>query len=604
MAKKYDLSAFDNAVAQNQEPEGALPPGMLESAGLGLAQGATFGFGDELYGAGAGLTDALSGDVPIDMDMLMEAYTKNRDAARTEMKAAEEENPWTFNTANLLGGFAVPAGALGAASKAATFGGRALQGLKAGAAAGALAGLGTSEADLTQGENLGQAGKEALTGAAIGGGLGAGASAIIPAAIKGTGDWIGKFKGAQKVGNAFQKAREGVEMFGSEAVEREAIKTKELAKEIGKEINAVKKYAGSVKGESLNNTDEVFLIDKYKELSEKLKALVPSSDEEARLIAKYQSLLDTMIQKTTATVDNVSTTVAKRPMATSEEIDKTTQALNKILYKNKNLPYEAKEVGHQLSDELSDLAKKGMDEAGVEKLKIGSEGYTKGLEAQAKVGGLPAASGTTLEARQIYEKQLEVLMDNIRRSFAKPGDSGAIALKEAFDVTKKNIETMNKKLLDMATDPDEIAKLKALGQEQLSKITNLEKQVKEQALNLSTSESMIGVSPFGGESLLKKVTGMSGEAATLSTARKLGQATRFVETNIPDAIKKLGQAVYSATPQQLQTVADKLAQKASPFASKVKAALSQPDRKRNAILFALMQQPGFRQDVGDIFGGE
>lgn len=156
----------------------------LESAGRGALQGVTFGFGDEIYGAGAGAVDWLKGDGF--------NYSKNRDEVRANNDAAREANPGSYIAGEIGGGLALPfgvartganasarvlgrfAGIAPEAQQAATFGGRVLQGAGQGARAGATYGLGTSNADLTEGDVGGAAwdtAKGTAGGAALGGAL-------------------------------------------------------------------------------------------------------------------------------------------------------------------------------------------------------------------------------------------------------------------------------------------------------------------------------------------------------------------------------------------------------------------------------------------------
>lgn len=595
---KYNLDAFDAGVLKH-EAEMATP-GMAESAGLGLAQGVTLGFGDELYGAGKGAIDTLTQDKPMDLESLIANYTKNRDAARSEMASAENENPITYNLSNVLGGLALPMGALGTASKGASLAQKALQGAKLGAAAGGLAGLGSSEADLTKGE-VGQAAKDTAVSAAMGGGLGGAIGGLVQPGLNSAAGWLQESKGGQKIANAFNKAEAGVKMSGKAAALREAEATKAVAQDVAAGINDLKKYAGKIKGEALSGGEQVAITDKYKELSDKLKDIVPASEDEARLVAKYQNMLDKLVQKTMVNLEGEAVPALTRIEATPEEIDKTTQALNKMLYKNKNLPYEGAQAGKEISEELSNLTKQGLSPESTQKMDIANKGYVKGLEAQANIGGMRGSAGTTEEARAMYEKQLNNLTDTIQKTFAKPTDMEAVGLKQAFDKSRQNIETMNKSLMDMTQDTEKLAELKAMRDSQMNKINDLEKRANEQALNMATVHGLGGTSPFEGEGFIKKWTGMSGEAAKLQVATGAGKASRIVKTTIPDAITKMSSAVYKASPESMQSMVDHLTAKASPYAQKLAAVMKQPDRVKNAMLFALMQQPGFREDIGDAF---
>jgi len=128
-------------------------PGTGESILRGAFQGVTLGFGDELTGLVRSLVDNTS-------------YQENRDAARQLNKNAQEAHPFAYGGAELAAGLATPIPGLGAVKGA----GVAAHALHA-AAAGGLAGLGASEADLMKGD-FGGAVHDTIQNAMIGGALG------------------------------------------------------------------------------------------------------------------------------------------------------------------------------------------------------------------------------------------------------------------------------------------------------------------------------------------------------------------------------------------------------------------------------------------------
>lgn len=136
-------------------------PSKWESLGRGVAQGVTFGFGDELSGA---LHSAISDDT----------YEESRDKIRRQNKEAETENPLTYMGGEFAGGAVMPIGAGGAAK---TIAGAALKGAGAGALAGGLSGVGYSNAkDYT--DNAWDGVKGASIGALAGGVVGGAANVI------------------------------------------------------------------------------------------------------------------------------------------------------------------------------------------------------------------------------------------------------------------------------------------------------------------------------------------------------------------------------------------------------------------------------------------
>lgn len=128
----------------------------LESFGRGAAQGASFGFADEVVGLG----HALFGS----KDYAGQRYKQNRDEYRAADKRAQEANPLTYGAGGLAGGIAtsfVPG--LGIAKGA----GLAKTALSAGKM-GFVSGLGASEAEDVPGQLL-DAGGSALISAGTAG---------------------------------------------------------------------------------------------------------------------------------------------------------------------------------------------------------------------------------------------------------------------------------------------------------------------------------------------------------------------------------------------------------------------------------------------------
>lgn len=144
----------------------------LSSALHGAAQGASFGFADELEGAARGLYDRVTGK----SDDLAQAYAQNRDKARGRYEKAREDNPASYMGGELAGGlgsaFVPGLGSLKAAKGA----GLAAK-LASAAKAGAVMGLGTSEADLTRGDVA-----DAAEDTALGAGLGAATQGLLSGA--------------------------------------------------------------------------------------------------------------------------------------------------------------------------------------------------------------------------------------------------------------------------------------------------------------------------------------------------------------------------------------------------------------------------------------
>jgi len=138
-----------------------------ESALRGAAQGASFGFADELTGAGYALKDKL-----LEGKDFTDSYKKHRDESRANYELAQATNPNAYLAGEVGGGvasLAVPGMGIFNAGKAATMGGQVARGALSGAGAGALSGAGTSEADIDTADFAKDVGTSAAIGAGAGG---------------------------------------------------------------------------------------------------------------------------------------------------------------------------------------------------------------------------------------------------------------------------------------------------------------------------------------------------------------------------------------------------------------------------------------------------
>lgn len=174
-------------------------PGMMESAGRGLAQGVSFGFADE---ASAGISASMSGindtianfvNGKMEFGDFVGAYRNDVEAARAADAAAQEANPKTFAAGQVVGTIA-PVLATGGAAAA---GRGALGAVKLGAGLGGLAAAGASEADLTQGD-VGGLAEDVLLGSALGAATGVGGE-LVSKGLGAAGRVAGRTQIGQKI---------------------------------------------------------------------------------------------------------------------------------------------------------------------------------------------------------------------------------------------------------------------------------------------------------------------------------------------------------------------------------------------------------------------
>lgn len=168
----------------------ASQPTEFDSAARGVIQGATMGFADEIAGGVEALWEKAKGDPTA----FGELYKAKRDESRSNFKRAEDTNPKSYM-----------AGQAGGAISTALIPGMGQANVAKLAAQGAAMGLGSSEADLTEGE-FANAAKDTLVGAGTG------------AVVGGAGKLLSKAGSA--VGNF---GKEVIEDVATAPITREAV---------------------------------------------------------------------------------------------------------------------------------------------------------------------------------------------------------------------------------------------------------------------------------------------------------------------------------------------------------------------------------------------
>lgn len=232
-------------------------PSEMDAWLFGANQGLTLNFGDELQGGAAvigelgrrGLenTGLMSDQETVELpggetevvtrrrQNLLDTYRKNRNEAREQFDLASELHPKFYFAGNVMGGaLLTPGGGLKEGLKQGLKQ-AAKQGAVRGAVTGGIAGLGASDADLTD-PSLGAVGDTALNttlGTLFGGATGAAAPAI----------GVGVRKGAQYLKNAGKKLiSKGQDLVGKAREKAEAMATKE-------ELANLAKLRGELGGE-------------------------------------------------------------------------------------------------------------------------------------------------------------------------------------------------------------------------------------------------------------------------------------------------------------------------------------------------------------------
>lgn len=302
------LPSPDQLSAQ-EAPEGEHAPewSKSESLGQGALQGATAGFSDELGGIEGALFEKAAdvlGKGPQSGKSLEELYREYRDFQRQRNKQAEESNKGSYLAGNILGGVgsaAVAPGALGAKT------------LSGAAKLGAAAGLGSSEAELADPENLelGRAAKDV----AIGTGLGAGSQYLGNKA----GSLIFK-KEARELG------RQGQTLFGEGAQKAIKQETQDFAESI---VNSIKNEKGKL-GDTYdaiieaNKNQKIDLNEFVNNLKQRAAEFDTSLPEQAR---DKKAIMDLVAKVTEGPEFNKPFVTGFKPGQTVEAVPSAREAL-------------------------------------------------------------------------------------------------------------------------------------------------------------------------------------------------------------------------------------------------------------------------------------
>jgi muramidase (phage lysozyme) len=251
--------------------------GMVEAISRGARQGVTANFGDELSGlkAASGIPDvgylgiipealqAGAGAARIGYDYLTggdsatKAYETTRDKARADYKVAQEDRPYSTIGGNVLGGLAMPVGAM---AQGATLPIRMLQGAGVGAAYGGLSGAG-------EGENLADRASRGTVGA----GLGAVVGGVAPPLVEGA------IQAGRAVLNPMITAVRG-------AINPQAEAGRRVSQALARDAQADPAAAGRLTGQEFSDTPSATIMDLGGETTRGLARSAANTSPEGRQV--------------------------------------------------------------------------------------------------------------------------------------------------------------------------------------------------------------------------------------------------------------------------------------------------------------------------------
>ena len=266
----------------------------IESGLRGAAQGASMGFSDELTGGVEALWEKAKGNPTA----FGELYKAKRDESRANYESAEKANPSSYLAGQVGGGIAT---AVVPGMGGATLGKLALQ--------GAAQGLGSSEADLTEGDVVGAA-RDTAIGGTIGAATGLAGKALSAGAVKAS-PYLKS--GMNKLGDVFEEGAEKLAVkatgatgnqaskfspnAGRELLDQGLVKFGDDASRIAERVGQRHELAGKAIGESLDTLEQRGIMGSVDNVVDGLQAQVDElakTPGNEKIIKQLQNEIDNL----------------------------------------------------------------------------------------------------------------------------------------------------------------------------------------------------------------------------------------------------------------------------------------------------------------------
>lgn len=646
----FDWSAHPVVDAGPQEP------GYLESLARGAAQGATFGFADELTGAGEHL---LTG----------KPYEQARDESRANYKAAEQANPMTSMAGNFVGGLAVPGMNLGGGVAALA---------KAGALYGAASAVGNSETDLTHPTMEGV--KNVATSAVENAALGAGLSTVLGSAIPVI---AGKVKGrftkdklGKEIIDTYKFAKADPNFNTPEFLEQQAVANRDLTEEL---VNLVekdpKKNIHKLYEEAKKNAPSMPVGEIRMQMADALKGASKEVQEEAmshldKLIGKTEQEISTPQDFTEALAESSKAIDDKMiKLIETEKTKASNIARNKAqeLVDDGVIPRERMdEVRHKFEDKLNERIDQEFNN---QKLKVAEDLQKTPSKAMA-FNYKSVDNNDKVVTQLIKPKEVKSILTQTEKDILSGGDMNVLATRlgessqkyspvsggynpnmdsqkaEAFEKLQNTInsnirgpnsgfneaDAARSMLGDVRAQLDTKitgANLDAIKKSEQDVITGLKNKAMKAQTDKTSADAIkyaegtdvarglqqdeAGYMDFLNnynqqirkEHLAKQATDSSYLATdTTNFLTTLGRSAKgkgmLAASYAGDASRNMGALVdkmTNATPEEFQRLGTRLLEAGKPVGKVIADLANKPAANRKAMVFSLMQQPGVREMI-------
>ena len=560
-----DQYLSDMPQAQPQAPEREI--GAVEAAVKG-AQGSLLV--DEIVAGLAGAAGQAYGTLEQrklpKMQELLDAYYEARGGQRAEKEAAFEQQPLASIAGSIAGG-AVTAPLLagvGAAAPAAKAGGRIAQAAATGAKFGAATGALQGEARLAEGlEGVKQLGKETAAGALVGAGTGA--------ALSGTAE-LGK-KVGKKVGKV-----------AKEIIPESVAARYEYGKKTGK-MATVEDLDQEIRNASENIFDTVKnKLDDYGVQKQQAIKLADEAGERIALGEDIRQVIDSLGEKT-LTPSNKESIDSFKNLLKKEFLGEG--SFDEVLSRIKTSPgkFQAKDLISSPDFDIDRLTVKEADDLLPQIYQL-TEDKNPIIAQKAKqiYGSLRTKIGEfggVSEAKEGLEAIYKPIAKNLNVDVAELNSPNKFIRDQAIaDLEKRLIQSSESSRVDKRLLGEALEKYAPEAKKLMDDL-----ELFKQARAATFGKGRIDVTQ---SNILTKAAAVGGNIAGIGS----GKLTGF------------SKALLGKNPDQLQQIATKLSQssnKAAQAYTKPLMDVAKSDQRgREALLFSLSQQPGFRQAMQDI----
>ncbi len=621
MATNFDDSLFDDSTKYDESLFEDVPSEIssLESGSRGALQGATFSLADEIAGASEAIgTASLGNDKFAD---LLENYRKYRDESRGAFKAAEEANPIAYGTGEIGAGIATGllTGGAGAVANLGRVGVQqgAKELAKVGLKQGAASAFGASEADLTKGE-VGQLAKDT----AIGGAVGATAGAVLPSTIKGVGKAIGSMGefAADKAPEFIKKgmssyglAKKGIDVVGTQAQETLDTESSKAANDIIEAFRKQYSEGSKMVGSALKSAPSQDFSAQMSKMENALKTSKMLPDD----LNRIQNELDMYKQSTTT--ETIEPGIEKAIAQMENLIEKQKGEASVLGQSTEFIRQPATESGNFLQTLKRTFSPEGDETASVLQVPVPEDKVItdtiesfRNMDLQ-ELNNVKKELATFISGNKNISSQSKSILSNIKKelddTIQKSMSPQSADLYKSGNIQMKNVYDAGD-LLGMLSPDEKFAKdLDIKLKSKLLSGTSANKETLDRALGYGseiTPELKESITDFPlRQELLKNVAGegsmlggiVNPKGMAIRTGEQLGKVSG---SNIVRNANEFTKRMVTLSDDKILNIANKMSQSQNEgmkgFGTTLSKALLDTS-KRDRLLWALSQQPAFREAV-------